>query len=67
MATPNQLTPEQLKKFKGLENLTDSEAEYFCEQVNQYAAILLMAFPFEETKKIVTDKQKKNENGRKHL
>lgn len=60
MSIQNQITGDELKKFKGFENLTDEQAEYFAEQVNNYAAILLMAFPFDETKKNSIDlKQKK--------
>lgn len=55
MSTQNHLTPDDLKKFKGLENLTDEQAIYFAEQVNNYAAILLMAFPLDETMKNSTD------------
>jgi hypothetical protein len=44
------LTPQSLKTFKGLENITDEQAAYLHEQLNQYASILLHAFPFEKIK-----------------
>jgi hypothetical protein len=50
MSNEKNLTPEKLKTYKGLENLTDKEAEYLCEQIKNYSAILLRAFPFEKIK-----------------
>ena len=44
------LTPQSLKKYKGLENISDEQAAYLYEQLTQYAAILLHAFPFEKIK-----------------
>ena len=48
MLPENSLTPEKLKTFKGLENLTDQQAAYYCEQINTYAAILIRSIPIEE-------------------
>ena len=53
------LTVEKLKQYKGLENISDKEAEEMLESIKRYSNILLRAYPFEKLKEEI-EKEEKN-------
>jgi hypothetical protein len=49
MLTDKNLTPEKLKTFKGLENLSEDAATLLTEQINSLARLLIKIKPFKKT------------------
>ncbi len=58
MSNEKKLTPEKLKTFKGLENLTDESAKYLSEQINSFARLLIKIKPLKKN-----ESQQSNDNG----
>lgn len=57
MSTKKEVTPENLKTFNGLENLTDEQANELHNQLDRYATLLAKIF-IRET----TEQQNSNEH-----
>jgi hypothetical protein len=55
MLTNNFLTPEKLKTFKGLENLSDDCAKRLTEQINFLARLLIKIKPIQKFSANETD------------
>jgi hypothetical protein len=55
MSTDKKLTPEILKTFKGLEKLTEEQAQELTDQLNALAQILIKGEPIKKKQNNETD------------
>ena len=64
MSTLKQLSPENIRTYKGHENLTDEQAEQLHEQLTQLAAILIRVYPIQTVQQEIKQRDK-NEHSSK--